>query len=66
MESNQEYVEARKTLIPIAEKHADLIAGEKPPSGKSRTIRRIKEAWENKWNFAFHTKMNELYKMKEI
>lgn len=54
------YEAQRNALIPKAEKHAYKITENLPRTGNN------KEAWNNAWNFAFHSKMNELAKLAGI
>jgi hypothetical protein len=58
-ESDQEYIEARSALIPIAVQHANQVAGIKPTMGKDL------DRWNETWNLAYHTKMNELWEHKK-
>lgn len=51
---NQEYIEARNALIPLAEQYANESAGPTPPA------KRLISSWAARWNEFFHKKMNEL------
>ena len=55
---NPDYIEARNAFIPDAEAYADKVCGEKLPKQKKNDAER--EEWNNCWNLAFHSKMNEL------
>ncbi len=50
---NNEYVRARKKLIPEAERFANQVAGVTARMAK-------KEPWADEWNKAFHGKMEIL------
>ncbi|MCP4585372.1 hypothetical protein [Pseudoalteromonas sp.] len=53
-----EYVKDRNKLIPIAEDYANEIAGPEF-NGEGESME-----WVNKWNQAFHTKMDYLWELK--
>jgi hypothetical protein len=61
LQQKEIYIKTREALIPIAELHANKIAGIRSLV-KGPNNRRIREEWYDKWNFAFHSKMEELYK----
>ena len=50
-------IKLRESLIPIAEKYANDLHGELPGDGD-------RDTWVAAWNLAFHSKMEELVKMK--
>jgi len=52
------YEERRNMLIPRAEKYAEAVAGERPPTKTD-----AHEIWATKYNLAFHTEMNRLYQL---
>ena len=54
------YEQERNALIPAAEKYADNLAGEKPRAAKADDP--VLNAWTDKWNKAFHGKMNRLWR----
>jgi len=55
------YIIHRERLIPLAEKFANEKCGGKSSSKKLK----IKYAWSEKWNLAFHNMMNELWQAKK-
>lgn len=57
---NKLYVTRRNQLIPLAEKEANEVAGERPFPIKQR------EAWINKWNTAFFSAMDRMAKELRI
>ena len=52
MNADTKYINQRNRLIPLAEAYADRAAG-KRPKGNS-------EAWLNRWNLMFHSRMDAL------
>ena len=54
MKANQDYIDARNRLIPIAERHANAKAGVKSTGDR--------DEWVEEWNYAFHTQMDLLAK----
>lgn len=54
---DQQYVDMRNTLIPIAERYANKAAGQ---SGTGKSMKE-REVWAARWNRAFHRRMNALY-----
>lgn len=58
--TNKQYVEARNSLIPEAEAHANAVAGEKPQGEPLYPV------WAEQWNRVFHCKMNELAKAQGL
>ena len=53
--TNNDYVMAREALIPVAEAYAYRVAGHKPVGDVD-----ITDVWADKWNLAFHKKMEDL------
>lgn len=50
------YEKARNSLIPMAEKFAYTTVGDDKPSESEES-----EKYRADWNYAFHTKMNQLW-----
>ncbi len=57
---DKDYAAARDKLIPLAEEFADKKCRKKFPGGPQAA----KEAWTARWNLAFHSKMEKLWKEK--
>jgi hypothetical protein len=53
-----QYIIARNSLIPEAEKYANRAMGDKP------LLTEETEAYRNQWNAIFHNRMNVLWKEK--
>ena len=53
------YEDQRNDLIPLAEGYADETAGNPPPSHSKKSDL---DKYNALWNFAFHQKMNQLWK----
>lgn len=64
MEPNQEYIQKRAALIPIAESYANEVCG--ATSQKLETPKKTEEEhirWVGRWNNAFHGKMQQLARL---
>jgi hypothetical protein len=57
---NWVYEAARNSLIPEAKKYATKVSGARP--AKNNVVKY--ELWCDKWNLAFHSKMNTLWEEK--
>lgn len=57
---NTDYVKRRESLIPEAERYANLNAGPRPPYGKDH--KEDLDTWRDVWNRLFHTRMDHLAK----
>lgn len=67
MKADPAYVEFRNSLIQAAREHADKIAGVRPPAIPGKSNGRLHNAewnaYADRWNFAFHSKMEEMAKL---
>lgn len=61
LQQKEIYIKTREALIPLAEEYANKITGPRSLV-KGPNNRRIREVWDRKWNFAFHSQMEVLYK----
>ncbi len=60
MKKNQDYIEARNMLIPLAEAFANKKHGTSPSLGE------IREDWVRNWNKAFLGRMDSLAKEQGV
>lgn len=61
--TDKEYEKARDKLLPEAEKYANEIAGARPRTGSNREEH---IQWSDRWNQAYHRRMNELAQEKGL
>ena len=57
---DEKYIEQRNGFIPEARKHANKVAGARPPKNHKKKSEEL-ERYANEWNFAFHTEMDRLW-----
>jgi hypothetical protein len=57
---DQNYIDQRNKLIPVAEQYANEKEGHTPKPNQER------DAWANNWNRAFHGEMNRLAKQSGL